>query len=85
MSAYLQQCLILNHLGYEITASTGRPQESEYLTYLGASEIIDSIDEPLSGGRVVKAYKKLTNFIAHNQDIVDWRKSLINDAVDMFT
>ncbi|ENV48762.1 hypothetical protein P255_02820 [Acinetobacter brisouii CIP 110357] len=33
--------IILNHLGYEITASTGRPQESEYLTYLGASEIID--------------------------------------------
>lgn len=50
-----------------------------------AFEIIDSIDEPLSGGKVVKAYKKLTNFIAHNQDIVDWRKSLINDAVDMFT
>ena len=44
MSAYLQQCLILNHLGYEITASTGRPQESEYLTYLGASEIIDRIE-----------------------------------------
>ncbi|MGY0204352.1 zinc-binding dehydrogenase, partial [Acinetobacter soli] len=33
--------IILNHLGYEITASTGRPQESEYLTYLGANEIID--------------------------------------------
>ncbi|WP_111895497.1 MDR family oxidoreductase [Acinetobacter sp. MB5] len=33
--------ILLNHLGYEITASTGRPQESEYLTYLGASEIID--------------------------------------------
>jgi len=36
--------IILNHLGYEITASTGRPQESEYLTYLGASEIIDRIE-----------------------------------------
>jgi len=33
--------MLLKHLGYEITASTGRPQESEYLTYLGASEIID--------------------------------------------
>ena len=33
--------ILLNHLGYEITASTGRPQESEYLTRLGASEIID--------------------------------------------
>jgi acrylyl-CoA reductase (NADPH) len=36
--------IILNHFGYEITASTGRPQESEYLTYLGASEIIDRIE-----------------------------------------
>ena len=33
--------IILSHLGYEIAASTGRPQESEYLTSLGASEIID--------------------------------------------
>ncbi|MCU4539214.1 oxidoreductase [Acinetobacter bereziniae] len=33
--------IILSHLGYEITASTGRPQESEYLTGLGATEIID--------------------------------------------
>lgn len=49
-----------------------------------AFEIIDSINEPLNGGRVVKAYKKLTNFVVHNQDIVDWRKSLVNDAIDMF-
>lgn len=33
--------IILNHLGYQVTASTGRPQESEYLTRLGANEIID--------------------------------------------
>lgn len=33
--------IILNHLGYEVIASTGRPQESTYLAYLGASEIID--------------------------------------------
>jgi len=33
--------IILNHLGYQVAASTGRPQESEYLTRLGASEIID--------------------------------------------
>ena len=36
--------MLLKHLGYEIIASTGRPQESEYLTYLGASEIIDRIE-----------------------------------------
>lgn len=50
-----------------------------------AFEIIDSINEPLNGERVVKAYKKLTKFVAHNQDIVFWRKSLVNDAIDMFT
>ncbi|HEY8939212.1 MAG TPA: MDR family oxidoreductase [Cellvibrio sp.] len=33
--------IILNHLGYQVAALTGRPQESEYLTRLGASEIID--------------------------------------------
>ena len=32
---------ILAKLGYEVFASTGRPEESSYLTGLGASEIID--------------------------------------------
>ncbi len=32
---------ILGKLGYEVVASTGRPEESGYLTDLGASEIID--------------------------------------------
>ncbi|WP_436642973.1 acrylyl-CoA reductase (NADPH) [Microbaculum sp. FT89] len=31
---------ILSKLGYEVVASTGRPQEAEYLKGLGASEII---------------------------------------------
>lgn len=38
---------ILSKLGYEVVASTGRPEESEYLTALGATEIIDR--EELSG------------------------------------
>ena len=32
---------ILNHLGYKVTATTGRPQESDSLESLGASEVID--------------------------------------------
>ena len=32
---------ILAKLGYEVVASTGRPEESSYLTDLGANEIID--------------------------------------------
>ncbi len=38
---------ILSKLGYEVVASTGRPEESDYLTALGANEIIDR--EELSG------------------------------------
>jgi acrylyl-CoA reductase (NADPH) len=33
--------LILSRLGYRVIASTGRPEESAYLTALGAAEIID--------------------------------------------
>lgn len=33
--------LILSRLGYRVVASTGRPEESAYLTALGAAEIID--------------------------------------------
>ncbi len=39
---------ILSKLGYHVIASTGRPEESEFLTSLGASEIIDrkELSEP---------------------------------------
>lgn len=39
---------ILAKLGYTVVASTGRPEESDYLKALGASEIIDrsSLSEP---------------------------------------
>lgn len=39
---------ILGKLGYEVIASTGRPEESEFLKQLGASEIIhrDELSEP---------------------------------------
>lgn len=39
---------ILSKLGYSVAASTGRPQEADYLKELGASEIIDraSLSEP---------------------------------------
>lgn len=33
--------LLLSHLGYRVTASTGRPEEKGFLEKLGASEIID--------------------------------------------
>jgi len=32
---------LLSKLGYEVTASTGRTEEEEYLKYLGASDVID--------------------------------------------
>lgn len=32
--------ILLNQLGYQIIASTGRPEESAHLSYLGANEII---------------------------------------------
>ena len=39
---------LLAHLGHEVVASTGRPQESEYLRRLGASSVIDrkELSEP---------------------------------------
>lgn len=41
--------VILSHLGYQVTASTGRPQESVYLTRLGASEVIDRTELATQG------------------------------------
>ena len=32
---------LLSHLGYQVTASTGRVQESDYLKSLGATDIVD--------------------------------------------
>src|SRR5262249_61040184 len=32
---------ILSHRGFQVTASTGRPQEADYLKSLGANEIIE--------------------------------------------
>ncbi|MGA4636676.1 MDR family oxidoreductase [Pseudomonas solani] len=39
---------LLARLGYQVSASTGRPQEADYLKHLGAAEIIDraSLSEP---------------------------------------
>lgn len=39
---------LLSRLGYRVVASTGRPEESEYLKNLGAAEIIDrkTLSEP---------------------------------------
>lgn len=39
---------LLSGLGYRVVASTGRPEEADYLRYLGASEIIDrrTLSEP---------------------------------------
>lgn len=35
---------LLSGLGYAVTASTGRPQEAEYLKSLGATQIVDRAD-----------------------------------------
>ncbi len=48
--------LILHRLGYRVAASTGRPEEADYLRELGADEIIDraqlsSPGKPLSKAR----------------------------------
>jgi acrylyl-CoA reductase (NADPH) len=47
---------ILSKLGYRVVASTGRPEEEDYLRSLGAAEVIDRItlsepDAPIAGER----------------------------------
>jgi acrylyl-CoA reductase (NADPH) len=39
---------LLSGLGYRVVASTGRPEEADYLRYLGAAEVIDrkTLSEP---------------------------------------
>ncbi|EPY8494402.1 TPA: MDR family oxidoreductase [Pseudomonas aeruginosa] len=46
--------LLLNRLGYEVVASTGRPQEADYLRSLGASEIIDRAELSSPGKPLAK-------------------------------
>ncbi|MFY9328281.1 MAG: MDR family oxidoreductase [Georgfuchsia sp.] len=45
---------LLASLGYEVTASTGRPQESDYLNFLGATNIIDRAELSLPGKALQK-------------------------------
>jgi acrylyl-CoA reductase (NADPH) len=45
---------LLNRLGYQVVASTGRPQESAYLKSLGASEIIDRAELSSPGKPLAK-------------------------------
>ena len=40
---------LLAGLGYAVTASTGRPQESDYLKFLGAAKIIDRAELSVPG------------------------------------
>ena len=42
---------VLAARGYEVHASTGRPEEADYLVGLGASEIVDRIELSETGGR----------------------------------
>jgi len=42
---------VLAARGYEVHASTGRPEEADYLVGLGASEIVDRIELSEAGGR----------------------------------
>lgn len=52
---------LLSKLGFEVAASTGRPQEADYLKSLGASEIIDRKD--LSGPAKPLAREQFTGGI----------------------
>ncbi|MAX32180.1 MAG: alcohol dehydrogenase [Halomonadaceae bacterium] len=45
---------LLAALGYEVMASTGRPEESDYLKRLGASEIIDRVELTEKGKPLAK-------------------------------
>jgi acrylyl-CoA reductase (NADPH) len=47
--------LLLSHLGYEVAASTGRPEESEYLKGLGAKTIIERKELSSAGRPLQKA------------------------------
>lgn len=40
---------LLAGLGYEVTASTGRPQEADYFNFLGAANIVDRAELSLPG------------------------------------
>lgn len=46
--------LILRHLGYRVVASTGRPEEGDYLRELGADEIINRAELSAPGKPLAK-------------------------------
>jgi len=46
---------LLGSLGYRVVASTGRPQEAEYLTALGAAEVIDRQALAQPGGKPLQS------------------------------
>jgi len=46
---------LLATLGYEVTASTGRPESHEYLTSLGASQFIDRAELAADAGRPMES------------------------------
>ena len=52
---------ILSHLGYRVIASTGRPEQDEYLRSLGAAEIIDR--RTLSGAGAPIATERWTGAV----------------------
>lgn len=46
---------LLAGLGYQVVASTGRAQESEYLKFLGAARIIDRAELSAAGGKPLQS------------------------------
>ncbi len=46
---------VLAKLGYRVVASTGRPEEADYLTGLGAAEVIGREELGTAGGRPLQA------------------------------
>ncbi len=63
--------LLLSRLGYRVIASTGRPEEHDYLTGLGAAEIIDrkTLSEagpPIAAPRWIGAVDSVGSFTLAN-------------------
>lgn len=46
---------VLAKLGYRVVASTGRPEERDYLSALGAADVIDRAELGAAGGRPLQA------------------------------
>ena len=73
---------ILCHRGFQVTASTGRPQEADYLTSLGASEIVErkearrtrkTAGKTVLGGRC--RLRRLDRARQHARPDALWRRS----------